>query len=394
MAHIAMFGVNAVSHTLPSLDILRELVDRGHRVSVVNDQAMAHLVEPTGSTLVPATSSLPTGEWPQDPIGAMTIFLRDAIQVLDQVRPHFDADPADVYLADIGGYGGRVMAELQGRPFVQLSPTFVAWDGYEEEVGDQLMALPGAEAYRAEFGAWLERVGATTRDGNDFAGRPPRAIALIPKAMQPHADWVDSEVVTFVGPAHGDRSDQGEWCRPDGVDRVVLVSLGSSYTDQPAFYRECIAAFGGREGWHLVLQIGKRVVEADLGDVPESVEVHRWVPQLAILRQADLFVTHAGMGGSSEGLATATPMICVPQDVDQFANAETLVGLGVARRLDTPEATRAALVEAAEALLDDPEVARRGADLQRLAVSEGGTAHAADLVEVEAARRGELPTAK
>lgn len=113
-----------------------------------------------------------------------------------------------------------------------------------------------------------------------------------------------------------------------------------------------------------MLSIGKHVDPADLGDVPANVEVHSWVPQPAILRQADLFVTHAGAGGSQEGLATATPMIAVPQAADQFGNAEVLQGLGVAKCVPTEEATAGTLRETALALLGDPEAARRLKDLQ------------------------------
>ena len=383
MAHIVMFGVNAISHTLPSIEILRELVARGHRVRVVNDPEQRELVESTGAELVPCTSTLPKGEWPEDTIGAMRPFLEDAIQGLEQVRAIFDAEPADLYLADIGGFGARLLAEVHDRPFVQLSPTYVAWEGYTEEVGAHIMSLPGADAYRADFRAWLEREGATTTDPDEFMGVPPRALALVPRAMQPNADRVDASRITFVGPCHGERSEQGAWHRPEGAETVVLVSLGSSYTDQPEFYRECVAAFADREGWHLVLQVGRRIDLDVLGEVPDGVEVHRWVPQLAILREADLFVTHAGMGGSGEGLLTATPMIVVPQDVDQFANADSLVGLGVARRLDTAEATATALAEAADDLLGDPAVTARLTELAGRARDEGGTPRAADLVEAE-----------
>jgi MGT family glycosyltransferase len=201
--------------------------------------------------------------------------------------------------------------------------------------------------------------------------------------LQPDADRVDERVHTFVGACQGDRGDQGDWQRPAGAGKVVLVSLGSAFTKQPAFYRECVRAFADLPGWHLVLQVGRHVDPADLGAVPQSVEVRDWVPQLAILRQADLFVTHAGAGGSQEGLATATPMIAVPQAVDQFGNADMLQSLGVARRLDTGEATADRLRETALALVDDPEVARRLKDVQAEMAQEGGTRRAADLIEAE-----------
>ncbi|GAA3294022.1 hypothetical protein GCM10020295_17470 [Streptomyces cinereospinus] len=125
--------------------------------------------------------------------------------------------------------------------------------------------------------------------------------------------------------------------------------------------------------------------------MPGNVEVRSWVPQLAVLRQADLFVTHAGAGGSQEGLATATPMIAVPQAADQFGNADMLQGLGVARHVPAAEATAGTLREAALALVGDPGVAHRLRDLQAQMAQEGGTRRAADLIEAElaAARGGE-----
>ncbi|MGW3714458.1 nucleotide disphospho-sugar-binding domain-containing protein, partial [Streptomyces albogriseolus] len=123
-------------------------------------------------------------------------------------------------------------------------------------------------------------------------------------------------------------------------------------------------------------------------DVPSNVEVRSWVPQLAVLKQADLFVTHAGAGGSQEGLATATPMIAVPQAVDQFGNADMLQALGVARHLPAQEATADALRTAALALVDDPEVARRLKTVQAEMAEEGGTRRAADLIEAELPAHG------
>ncbi|MGY3204932.1 MGT family glycosyltransferase [Streptomyces sp. TE5632] len=192
---------------------------------------------------------------------------------------------------------------------------------------------------------------------------------------------------TFVGACQGDRSAEGRWQRPSGAEQVVLVSLGSSFTKQPDLYRECLKAFGDLPGWHLVLQIGKHVDPAELGEVPANVEVRSWVPQLAILRQADLFLTHAGAGGSQEGLATATPMIAVPQAVDQFGNADMLQALGVARHVPAGEATAEALRAAALDLVGDPEVARRLKELQAGMAQEGGTPRAADLIEAELPKR-------
>nr|WP_285738172.1 macrolide family glycosyltransferase [Kitasatospora phosalacinea] len=378
-----MVGIPAVSHVRPSLEVIRELVARGHRVTYANDPAVAELIAPTGAELVPYPSTLPVADhdWPADAIGAMRLFLEDAIAVLPRLRTHYDADPADLYLYDIGAYAARALAEAQRRPVVQLSPTIVGWEGYQEEVGGQLRELPGADAYFARFAEWLAGSGATTLDVDAFSGRPARVVAMITEAMQPHADRVDRGAVDFVGPCFDLRAEQGGWRRPAGAEKVLLVSLGSAFTRQPEFYRACLAAFGDLPGWHLVLQIGRHTDPAELGEVPPGVEVHPWVPQRSVLAQADAFVTHAGMGGCGEGLLAGVPMIAVPQAAEQFMNADRLVELGVARRIDTADATPQALRTALAELVGDPRVAARSRELSARARSEGGTARACDLIE-------------
>ncbi|MFF7235027.1 macrolide-inactivating glycosyltransferase [Streptomyces collinus] len=392
-AHIAMFSIAAHGHVNPSLEVIRELVARGHRVTYAIPPAFAEKVAATGARPVPYTSTLPGPDadpeaWGSTLLDHVEPFLDDAIQALPQLVRAYEGDEPDLVLHDIASYPARVLAHRWGVRAVSLSPSLVAWDGYEEEVAEPMWAEPGrterGRAYYARFAAWLARNGITEHP-DPFTGRPARSLVLIPKALQPHADRVDERVYTFVGACQGDRADQGGWQRPADARKVVLVSLGSAFTRQPAFYRACVRAFADLPGWHLVLQIGRHVDPAELGDVPEGVEVRDWVPQLAVLRQADLFVTHAGAGGSQEGLATATPMIAVPQAADQFGNAAVLESLGVARRLDTGEATADRLREAALALADDPEVARRLKEIQAGMAHEGGTHRAADLIEAELA---------
>lgn len=382
-SHIAMIGIPIVSHVLPGLGIIRELVARGHRVTYANDPFVADRIEATGAELVPCASVLPVADnnWPTDPVAAMDLFLDEAMQALPQLRAAYDDDPADLYLYDIGAYAARALAESQGRPLMQLSPSFVAWEGYEEEVAAHLRGLPGAPAHRERFGRWLAGCGASTLDVDAFSGPPARALALIPEAMQPSADRVDTKTVTFVGPCFDAQADTGRWTRPEGAENVLLISLGSAYTHRPEFYRQCLAAYGNLPGWHVVLQIGRHTDPRELGDIPPGVEVHPWVPQRAILEQADAFVTHAGMGGCGDGLLAGVPMIAVPQGAEQFMNADRLVELGVARRIDTPDATAETLRAALNALVNDPETARRSARLRAAARRQGGTPRAVGLIE-------------
>ncbi|QOV43651.1 macrolide-inactivating glycosyltransferase [Streptomyces chromofuscus] len=393
MTHIAMFSIAAHGHVNPSLEVIRELVARGHRVTYAIPPAFADKVAETGAEVKLWNSTLPSPDddpeaWGTTLLDNVEPFLNDAIQALPQLIAAYEGDEPDLVLHDISSYPARVLAHRWGVPAVSLSPNLVAWDGYEEEVAEPMWQEPRkterGRAYYARFQAWLEENG-IHQHPDPFAGRPARSLVLIPRALQPNADRVDETVHTFVGACQGDRAAEGDWQRPADAEKVVLVSLGSAFTKQPGFYRQCVEAFAGLPGWHLVLQIGKHVDPAELGRVPDTVEVRSWVPQLAVLKQADLFVTHAGAGGSQEGLATATPMIAVPQAADQFGNADMLQGLGVARHVPAEEATAGTLREAALALVDDPEVGRRLAELRAEMAKEGGTRRAADLIEAELA---------
>jgi MGT family glycosyltransferase len=389
MAHIAMVSIPAPGHVNPSLEIIRELVARGHRVTYANDPSYEDILRDAGAEPVPYDTTLPVhgndDAWGRDAIDALRLFLDDAIAMLPQLRAAYDADRPDLFLYDIAGSPARILGAQWGIPAVQLSPTYVAWEGYEDdmrETTDAMKADPrGVEMYRVER-EWLTANGQPAVEG--WMGRPERSLVLIPRVLQPNADRVGPQY-TFVGPCLGPRPVQGEWLRPAAAEKVLLVSLGSAFTDHPDFYRRCVAAFGDLPGWHVVLQIGQHVDPAVLGDVPASVEVHSWVPQLAVLEQADAFLTHAGMGGSVEGLWTGTPMIAAPQAVDQFGNADALVAAGVARRVESETVTPAELRTAMLELTGSAEVAARSAEIRRELREQGGTARAVELIERELA---------
>ncbi|MFE3550313.1 macrolide-inactivating glycosyltransferase [Streptomyces kronopolitis] len=401
-AHIAMFSIAAHGHVNPSLEVIRELVGRGYHVTYAIPQVFEEKVAETGAEPVLYRSTLPSPDddpsaWGTTLLDNVEPFLEDAIQALPQLIDSYEGDGEgagdrpDLVLHDIASYPARVLAHRWGVPAVSLSPNLVAWEGYEEEVAEPMWAEPRAtargRAYYEKFGNWLAENG-IGRHPDAFAGHPDRSIVLIPKVLQPNADRVDEAVYSFVGACQGDRAAQSGWERPAGAERVLLVSLGSSFTKQPGFYRECVKAFGDLPGWHVVLQVGKHVTVDDLGEVPGNIEVRSWVPQLAILREADAFITHAGAGGSQEGLATATPMVAVPQAVDQFGNTDVLQGLGVARHVPMEEADAATLRAAVLALVDDPEVRRRLGAIRADMAAEGGTRRAADLIEAELRQAG------
>lgn len=58
-AHIAMVSIPAHGHVNPSLEVIRTLVGRGHRVTYANAPSFGDVVRGTGAELKPYESTLP-----------------------------------------------------------------------------------------------------------------------------------------------------------------------------------------------------------------------------------------------------------------------------------------------------------------------------------------------
>ncbi len=377
--HIAMIGTTAPSHIYPSLAVIAELVRRGHRVTYAVGESLASFVEPTGARVVPFDSLLPQGEetWPDDPAAAMHVFLDEAIAAFPVLTTAYDGDRPDLLLYDIGGLAAPILGVRYGVPAVQLSPAYVAWDGYEDDLADVLTPMRTSAtgvAYREAYAEWLRDNGIEA-DPWDWITYPEHCLSLVPRIMQPHADRV-RESVRFVGPCLDPaRLADRTWSAPVGP--VLYVSFGTGYNDRPDFYRLCIETFGNTP-WQVVMSIGRRVDPAALGPIPPNVQVHEHVPQLAVLESARVFVTHAGMGGCTESLWFGVPTVAIPQGVDQFANAAMLDEIGTGVHLPFDEVTAETLRAAVERAVDlEPRAAEIRADVR----AHGGVDTAADAVE-------------
>ncbi|WP_396918963.1 macrolide family glycosyltransferase [Mycolicibacterium sp.] len=386
--HIAVVAASAPSHMYPHLAVVHELVRRGHRVSYLVGSNMSWLVRPTGADIVECTSVLPGApgapeSWgdENDPVTGMRMFLDEAVHVLPQVHAALDHDRPDLVLYDIGGMAGPVAAERWGVPCAQLSPSEVAWEGYHDDMADVLDPIlnsPSGLAYRQTFEEWLADSG-TGLTFDEVTGAPRRCLALLPRVMQRHADRVGDRY-RFVGPCIDPRrEDPRDWTEPPGDGPLALLAFGTAYTHRADVYRNVIAALDGL-GWRLVMATGRAPV-AELGSVPAWVKLRDKVPQPAVLRVADGFVTHAGMGSCAEGLWYGVPMVAVPQAVDQPANAARLEDIGVGRHLKAHLPTPVEIRDALLAVTSDPQVRLRVNAVRDEIHAGGGPAHAADAVE-------------
>jgi zeaxanthin glucosyltransferase len=161
----------------------------------------------------------------------------------------------------------------------------------------------------------------------------------------------------------------------------VYVSMGTAMGTWDKDFRlleKIVQGLRGISGVQVALSTGNDRARAALAARFPNIDVFEYLPQLALLRAADLAITHAGWSTVRECILTGTPMLTFPREYDQPACSARVVhyGLGLRgyRMLDTSNAIRRKALR----ILLDPEFRRRVQQMrERLAANEPAQIRAA-----------------
>jgi len=159
----------------------------------------------------------------------------------------------------------------------------------------------------------------------------------------------------------------------------VVVTPGSTGLHGPGFLRAAVQA---------VQAMGQRAVllgtdALALGELPESIQVRRYVPMSLLLPHGAALLHHAGIGTSALGLAAGVPQVVTPFAHDQFDNAARLKRLGVSTTVAAPSST--AFAHALSRVLKDPAIAQ-ACRLRRQLVESPAAARSRAVEAIEALR--------
>jgi hypothetical protein len=167
------------------------------------------------------------------------------------------------------------------------------------------MFLSPLNAARAEMG--LDRVSGL----GDLYSQCDLCIVAAPRELEDESAAMLSTVL-WVGPIlEGPALVSTLAPPPDlGGDRYMLISLGTSYQAQLPVLQRLVDAAGQLTG-RVIVTTGPAFVPQDL-KLPSNVTAVGYVPHDVLLPQADLVVTHAGLGTVMAALRHSLPLLCLP----------------------------------------------------------------------------------
>ena len=120
-------------------------------------------------------------------------------------------------------------------------------------------------------------------------------------------------------------------------DKLIYISMGTVNNNMMALYKRCLAALADTD-YQVIMSVGNLVSIEEFGVLPENISVFTHVDQIAVLQQADVFVSHCGMNSVSESLYFGVPLVMLPQTSEQGGVAERVFQLGAGIKLDKSDA--------------------------------------------------------
>lgn len=373
---ILMVNLPFSGHTNPTLGLARMLTDMGHRVTYVHSPTWREAVENTGVRFVPY-DDYPLFPSPfQDRLRCWRAAYRTVLRIGAEY---------DCLIYEMLFVSGKALADRLGIVPIRLFSTFALNEHVLEDFGRNgglyLTSIFRFPRLRSFISAPMSRkYGWRFRELEAEIARnsPTLNITYTPRSFQVYANEFPQSRYAFVGASIDGR------CRepfepPEGSGALVYISLGTELNKSERFFRRCVEAFGST-GMRVVMAIGDSVRPESLGPVPPTMMVCRRVPQLEVLSQASLFITHGGMNSVNEALFYGVPMLVVPVGNDQPTVARRVEKLGLGEALDIRKATPDVLREAAMRVLSDRECHARLSEFRQETRNAGGNAKAVKLI--------------
>lgn len=359
MSRIVFFCIPAHGHTNPTLGVVRELISRGHEVWYYSYEPLRAKIEATGAKFV-ACDEFDTEQKlsPEDAarvgsdLALSTKILVDTTLALDDtVCRHMQELKPDCIVADSMAVWGKAVALKLGIPFVSSTTTF-AFNQHSAKIMKQsfkdlvslLFSMPKINRHIKR----LQNKGYPIKSVLDILQNDDHTHTIVYTSpeFQPSSDTF-SDKYAFVGPSIRPANEEIQKTR----EKLIYISMGTVNNHMLPLYRECIRAFSNTDH-QLILSVGNMVDLNAFGALPENISVFSHVDQIAVLKKADVFVSHCGMNSVSESLYFGVPLVMLPQTAEQGGVAERVLQLGAGIKLDKNDA--ASIFEAVSYVLTEP----------------------------------------
>lgn len=419
MPHFGVLSYKGTGHLNPLFALSKKLVARGHRVTFFQHADLEQQVRQAGFEFFPVDVPVsPSAARPQAAMHGMAAWLREVRWKLDRIAqdmqaylreypPAIRAAQVDALILGEIALTGPTVAEMLRLPYFIVStsiPHHFGWQApssmipaaawrnrlQKELLEVSVLRMRGPvrrrlDRYRRELG--LGPVCRMRKTSPELAHITQWPQCLdIPRTGLPSnffytGPWIDDTARAPVA---------FPWERLDGRP-LVYASMGTTKKGDRAVFHRIAEACSGLD-LQLVISLGGRRELAAFTGLPGDPVVVDNAPQLALLKRAEIVITHAGPATVLEALMHGRPMLALPLTLDQPAVAARLAKLGVAEVLSTENRSAPQIRMAIRKLRKDSRYREAARKLQTQMHTLHGADRAADIMEEAISRQnGPVP---
>jgi zeaxanthin glucosyltransferase len=391
-------------HLNPMTTLARQLQARNHEVVFLYSSGAAGLPFVRGPEKDHINEKLPeiSKKEGQDALQfSFRAVLTQTEAILKSLPAIVQANGIDALIIDIVQFYAELGAMQLGMPYVHVSTgvhhdfsgyTPLCLYGWPHETTPVALARNREgvakwanllESVNGGVKAYAESIGLKI-DWNDLSSTlsPFASITQVPRAFDFESSHWPSQF-HHTGPFHNGKGREKvdfPWEKLTGQP-LVYASMGTILNGQVDVFRTIVAAVAKNKNLQLVLSIGDQVDPKQIGPAPNNAIIAKRVPQLELLKQTTVCITHAGLNTVLESLAQGVPQLAIPVTYDQPGVAARIAHhkTGVVTSLDKLTADHLALL--LEEVLTNPTYRENSHRLQKAIAEANGLSRAADLIE-------------
>ena len=398
MASVWFYNIPFHGHVNPTLPLIRELVVRGDEVTYFSTATFEARIQVTGAHFRAYSSSY---SFEQTRKVAHVVYLGYQVAeatyaLLPDVLSSIAEERPDYLMFDMSAPWGKIASRQMRIPAVASFPHLPFY--WRTVLSDWRVLRKGMRSIRPGYGYWRRLQRQTAKIVNDYRLRDPKALNVLSSSaelnivyssrhFQPYEKHFDDSYL-YVGPQiELARQEAPMTIQKRAGQRLIYIAVGTVYQANLDFFRACIKAFTDTE-YLVILSVGRAIDPEALGATPTNFRIEQYVPQLSVLEQSDVFITHGGMNSISESVMYGVPMIVVPNTIEQAINAARVEQLNAGLYLDSSRLTSVKLRQAVESLLTKSSTTFGLGQIRRSFEEAGGVQRAADAIHALKESRG------
>jgi MGT family glycosyltransferase len=300
MSKILFINGNLHGHINPTLPVVKKLVQRGEEVYYFSAREFQPKLEAAGAVFMDYGDEFyqfirnfrPHGNHPfYTLMEYMLAFDRTVIPI---ILSKTEGIRFDCLLHDVMFGGGNILAGKLRLPAIASCSSFVM----EKPPLPSRMLEPGfhpqldylyGELQAAQKEWQMEKLELS----DIFFKRAEKILVYTSRLFQPLGDSFDS-TFRFTGPSIMDRAESADFTvDASGIKKLVYISMGTINNNLTDFYTKCFEAFSGND-YQVILLVGNKTDISSLPQPPKNFIVRNYVPQLEVLKQANVFISQIG----------------------------------------------------------------------------------------------------